>query len=43
MQEPNFFWLLAFNSFLAYFTNLTNFLVCNLRRWGIQSCNMSLT
>jgi hypothetical protein len=26
-QEPNFVWLLAFNAFLAYFTNLTNFLV----------------
>ena len=25
--NPNFLWLLAFNAFLAYFTNLTNFLV----------------
>lgn len=25
--HPNFVWLLLFNSFLAYFTNLTNFLV----------------
>jgi drug/metabolite transporter (DMT)-like permease len=27
VQQPNFLWLLAFNAFLAYFTNLTNFLV----------------
>lgn len=27
VREPNFLWLLAFNAFLAYFTNLTNFLV----------------
>jgi hypothetical protein len=27
VKEPNFLWLLAFNAFLAYFTNLTNFLV----------------
>lgn len=27
LTHPNFFWLLAFNAFLAYFTNLTNFLV----------------
>jgi drug/metabolite transporter (DMT)-like permease len=27
ITQPNFFWLLAFNAFLAYFTNLTNFLV----------------
>mmetsp|Transcript_8266 Transcript_8266/g.24668 ORF Transcript_8266/g.24668 Transcript_8266/m.24668 type:complete len:371 (+) Transcript_8266:716-1828(+) len=26
-SEPSFLWLLLFNSFLAYFTNLTNFLV----------------
>jgi hypothetical protein len=26
-QQPNFLWLLGFNAFLAYFTNLTNFLV----------------
>ena len=31
VKEPNFLWLLAFNAFLAYFTNLTNFLVHSSR------------
>lgn len=41
--EPNFLWLLAFNAFLAYFTNLTNFLVlpCCVLQTPITSTHLS--